>query len=239
MQQTTLCTTCGAEITDDARFCRKCGQPSTRFAAESVTEGTTRILETPEAGKVFGQEFYEQHGSLAQPTTRIPPQANQTARNLAVAEPKRQNWALIASLIFVGCALLATILFFALRGSPTTAPSVVKREIPAVPPPPRVPPLPPSIGQGSSAISSEFAYPGAQTEIEIKNGGGGGVLKLRTRDPFDKVVNWYIEKLNPANIIKKPEGNGTKVILNGDGMNTVITDDGPAGVSIVLNQGGD
>lgn len=226
---------------DDARFCRKCGQPSARSASESVTEGTTRILETPQASKVFGQEFYEQHGSLAQPTTRIPPQANQTARNLAAAEPKRQNWALIGALLFVGCALIATILFFALRGSPTpTAPTPIATgpQIPPIPQPPH-PPSPPSLGQGGSAISSEFVYPGAQTETEIRNGGGGGVLKLRTTDPFDKVVNWYMEKLKPANIIRKQEGDGLKVILNGDGMNTVISDEGPGGVTVILNRGGD
>src|SRR5436305_14667324 len=98
MQQTLLCTACGAEMLDGARFCRKCGQPSTRFKEESVTEGTTRILETPEHNKVFGQEFYEQHGSLAQPPTRIPPQVNPTARSLST-EPQRENCFLITVLL--------------------------------------------------------------------------------------------------------------------------------------------
>ena len=68
----------------EARFCRRCGQASAQFKSESVTEGTTRILETPESNKIFGQEFYEQHGSLAQQTSRISPQANQTVRSLTL-----------------------------------------------------------------------------------------------------------------------------------------------------------
>src|SRR5436305_8169083 len=126
MQQTLLCTACGAEMLDEARFCRKCGQPSTRFKEESVTEGTTRILETPEHNKVFGQEFYEQHGSLAQPTTRIPPQVNQTSRNLTV-EPKRQNWVLISAILFAGLALIVAALIFTLkdRSTPTVIPPIV------------------------------------------------------------------------------------------------------------------
>jgi hypothetical protein len=222
---------------DDARFCRKCGKPSTRLASESVTEGTTRILETPEASKVFGQEFYEQHGSLAQPTTPIPPQANQTERNLAVAEPKRQNWALIASLIFVGCALLATILFFALRGSSTAAPSVViKREIPPVPQPPHPPTLPPMTAQPTSAISAEYLYPGAEKLMETISSNEGNVVQLKTSDSFDKVVNWYEEKLRPTNIVKQKAGDESQVILNAPPMNAVITEDNSGDVKIILHQ---
>jgi hypothetical protein len=222
---------------DDARFCRKCGKPSTRFAAESVTEGTTRILETPEASKVFGQEFYEQHGSLAQPTTRIPPQANQTARNLAVAEPKRQNWALIGSLLFVGLALIATILFFALRGSSTPPPSVIiRREGPPIPQPPHPPALPPVTGQaGTSVISAEYLYPGAEKLMEtISN--DGSVVQLRTSDSFDKVVNWYEEKLKPSNIVKQKAGDESQMILNAPPMNAVISEDNSGDVKIILHQ---
>jgi hypothetical protein len=223
---------------DDARFCRKCGKPSARLSSESVTEGTTRILETPEASKVFGQEFYEQHGSLAQPTTRIPPQANQTARNLAAAaEPKRQNWALIGSLIFVGCALLATILFFALRGSPTptaSTPIVIRPPVPPVLKPPHPPTLPPMTAQPASVISAEYIYPGADKLMEATGADSGNVLRLRTRDPMDKVVNWYKEKLNPSNFVKTEEGN---VVLHSDEMDAVINNDGGGGVIILLHQG--
>jgi len=223
---------------DDARFCRKCGKPSTRFAAESVTEGTTRILETPEASKVFGQEFYEQHGSLAQPTTRIPPQANQTARNLAVAEPKRQNWALIGALLFVGCALLATILFFALRGNPTpvaSTPIVIRPQIPPIPPP-HPPALPPVTSQpGTSFISSEYLYPGAEKLMETTSS-EGSVVQLKTSDSFDKVVNWYEGKLKPSNIVKQKAGDKLQMILNAPPMNAVISEDKAGDVKIILNQ---
>src|SRR4051812_14245876 len=193
MQQTSLCTTCGAEMLDGARFCRKCGRPSTRFAEESVTEGTTRILEKQEEKKVFGQEFYEQHGSLAQPTTRIPPQVNETSRNLTTAEPKRQNWILIGSLLFVGLALIAAALIFTLRGSTPTPTIVIKKGMPPAPPP-APPALPPSTGQVST-ISPDLKYPGAETTMDIKDGKEGDTLQLRTSDSVDKVVNWYTEKL--------------------------------------------
>ncbi|HJU56473.1 MAG TPA: zinc ribbon domain-containing protein, partial [Pyrinomonadaceae bacterium] len=70
------CTSCGAEIPAEARFCRSCGQPSARFNRESVTEGTTRLLETPERPQPQppAQEVYERPGELAQATNRLPPQ---------------------------------------------------------------------------------------------------------------------------------------------------------------------
>jgi len=221
---------------DEARFCRKCGQPSTRFKEESVTEGTTRILEAPEHNKVFSQESNEQHGSLAQPTTRMPPQANETSRNL-MAEPKRQNWVLIGSLLFAGFALIATILFFALRGSSTPNPSVViKRQIPQPVQPPHPPSVPQGIDQGSSAISPDLFYPGAEVTMKVTDPNEGDVLQLRTSDSIDKVVNWYTEKLKPTRVVK---GGGGNVVLNSDQMTAVIHDDGSGGVTILLHQGND
>src|SRR5437660_8660100 len=98
MQQTSICTSCGAEMSSEARFCRRCGQASTRLNPESVTEGTTRILEATEQNRAFGQEFYEQHGPLAQQTNPIPTQGNQTVRNLRT-ETKHQNWELISAVL--------------------------------------------------------------------------------------------------------------------------------------------
>ena len=42
------CRNCGASLVPGTRFCRQCGHPSANIDPASVTEGTTRILETPE-----------------------------------------------------------------------------------------------------------------------------------------------------------------------------------------------
>ena len=237
MQQTTICTSCGAEMLGEARFCRRCGQASTQFKPESVTEGTTRILETPESNKIFGQEFYEQHGSLAQQTSRISPQANQTVRSLTT-ETKPQNWLLLSTILFASLALIATVLFFTLRNrtAPVASPPVViKPEIPPVPPQP--PSLPQTGLPGSGTISHEFVYPGAEILTEVSSGNEGHVLQLRTSDAPDKVVEWYTEKLKPMNTVRENK-NGVRVILRASQMVAVINSEGSE-TSVLLHQGGD
>lgn len=227
-------------MTGDARFCRKCGQASTRFAAESVTEGTTRILQTPEANNIFGQEFYEQHGSLAQPTTPIPPQATQTARNLP-AEPKRQNWLMFGALVFVGLALVAVALVFTLRGNSTsTTPTsvVIKRGgIPSVPEPPQPPTVPQAPIDGSNAFSPDLIYPGAKVTMQVIGSPKGNVLQLKTSDSFEKVVEWYTGKLSPKNIVRPPGADNAVAVLNADALKAIITADGSNGTNILLTQG--
>ncbi len=56
-----------------------------------------------------------------------------------------------------------------------------------------------------------------------------------TRDSIDKVVDWYVEKLNPRKHIKLPGGNA---VLQAGDINVVITGS-EEGTSIILKQGAD
>jgi ribosomal protein L40E len=234
MQQISLCTNCGAEIPGGARFCRSCGQRSNQLNPNSVAEGTTRLLETPEPNAPFGQNVYEHHGGLAQPTSRIPLEANSTSRSLET-NPQPHNWVLIGSILVATLALILTALYITLRNSPTTTPpasppAVTIPELPPVQPP--QPPTPPQgIPSGSNTtISREFVYPGAETTMEVTDVSEGAVLQLQTSDSFDKVVKWYTEKLKPTKVMRVSiptpsvilEAGEMKAIINTEGGRTII-----------------
>lgn len=238
MQQTTICTSCGAEMSPDARFCRRCGQASTRLKTESVTEGTTRLLETPEANKPFEQEFYEQ-GHLAQQTNPNLAQDNQTVRNLT-KETKNHNPLLLGTIMVASLAVIALVLFFAFRSPSAPTPPqtvVIKRGMPPVnpPAPPAPPSLPPRIVQGGNNISHDFYYPGAETVMEVSNPSEGNTAQLRTSDSLERVVNWYTEKLKPTQVVKT---NGPNVVLKSSQMTAVINAQGPQ-TMILLHEGED
>jgi hypothetical protein len=236
MQRTFICLSCGAELLPEARFCRNCGQPARQVEPNSVTEGTTRLLETPERqAPPFAQNFYEHHGSLAQATSPIPPQVNPTSRSL---EPKRiaTNWVLIGAVSFAILALVALLIIRSTKRSGTTVPPpvIARPEIPAIPQPP-APPAPPRNLPKGGTIGREFIYPGSETTMEINGVSDGNVLQLHTTDPFDRVVDWYTEKLRPTNTVKMK---GSNVILESGEMTAIINavDDG---TTIMLTQGGD
>ena len=237
--QTSPCTRCGAEIPLEARFCRSCGQPSARFNRESVTEGTTRLLETPERPAANpAQEFqYERQGELAQATSRLPPQAAQTNRGLEMSG-KPTNWVLIGAIVVAAIVLIATGIFIGLRGrssAPATQPVVVTPGVP--PPPPALPPPPPAAGVTEGAISPALIYPGAKTVMQITGGDEGNVIQLQTSDSFDKVVNWYKDKLKPEQTIEQNMGlPGRSVILPSEQTTVIITQQGGA-TGIMLTQG--
>lgn len=243
--QTSTCTSCGAEIPLEARFCRNCGQPSARFDRESVTEGTTRLLETPERpapGPAF--EFpTERPGELAQATTRLPPQGAQTSRGLE-AQRKPTNWALISVIIVAALALIATGLLIGLRGrsTPASTPVVAPGPPPAQPPQlPEVPPPPPATGVSEgSGIDPALIYPGAKTTMRITGGSEGNVIQLQTSDSFDKVVNWYKEKMKPETVVEAsdPRGgpSGRSVILATEAVTAIINNQGDA-TGVMLTQG--
>lgn len=237
MQQTSICTNCGADIPIEARFCRACGQRLTRLDANSVTEGTTRLLETPERPASFDQHVYEQPGSLAQPTTRIPAQANETSRSLELSR-KSPQWVLIGSIVIAVLALTALFITLWNRSSttPTVSPPAVTRpELPTIPPPP--PPVPPPGNTQGTGINRTFIYPGAKTTMEVTSADEGNALQLQTSDSFDKVVDWYTEKLKPTKVvrIKDPTSN---VILEAGELKAIINANGN-GTTIMLAQGDD
>lgn len=237
MQPISVCKVCGAEISGEARFCRSCGQRTGQFAGGSVTEGTTRLLETPERPAPFNQNVYEHPGHLAQATSRIQPEANPTSRSL---EQTRKPARLLLISLIVIITLAFTLLgglFVALRDRSVTSvspPVVTKPVVPPVNPPPPPPPPPGSIAQGTG-ISRAFIYPGAKTTMEVLDESEGNVLQLETSDSIEKVVNWYTEKLKPTKTVKMP---GSNVILATDEIKAIITAKGD-GTNILLTQGDD
>ena len=248
MQPTVACTRCGAEIPVEARFCRSCGQPSARFNPESVTEGTTRLLETPErpTPPPPAQDFYQQPGGLAQPTNRLPPQAGPTSRAL---EPNRKptNWVLISAIIVAALALIAVGLTLGLRNrtasTTTSNPPQVSPPVDVQVQPPTIPEPPPPAGTTEGGgISSALIYPGARTLMRVTGGSDGNVIQLQTSDSFDKVVNWYKEKLKPEQVIERGDGlgpgmPGRAVILPTEKITAIITGM-DTGTNIMLTQEG-
>jgi ribosomal protein L40E len=241
MQPTTACTNCGADIPSEARFCRACGQRSVRLDANSVTEGTTRLLETPERpASSFDQHIYEQPGGLAQPTSRIPSQANETSRSLEVSR-KSPQWVLIGSILIAVIALTALFVILLNRPStPTTVspPAVTRPEQPPIPPPP--PPMPPQGSTQGTTINRAFVYPGAETTMEVTSADEGNVIQLQTSDSFDKVVDWYTEKLKPTKVVrsKDPTSNDINIILEAGELKAIINTNGGK-TTIMLAQEGD
>lgn len=202
-----------------------------------MTEGTTRLLETPERPAPFDQGVHEQPGNLAHATSRIPSQANQTGRSLQ-ANGKSPQQVLIGSLIVI--ALMLTTLFIVLtnrhsRRTTVSPPAVTSPELPAIPPPP--PPLPPRGSTEGTSINRALIYPGAKTTMEITGTDEDHLLQLQTSDSFDKVVSWYTEKLKPKSVLRMKDPS-SRVILGTDEMNVIINENGN-GTTIMLTQGDD
>lgn len=235
MQQPSACTNCGTNIPVEARFCRACGQRSARFDESSVTEETTRLLETPARPASFDQHVDEQAGPLAQATSHLPSQPKETSRSLQT-KSKSPQWVLIGSLLVMAFMLTTLFIVFAKRQSKraiVAPPAVTRPELPPIPPPP----LPPRGSTEGTSINRALIYPGAETTMEVTDAEEGNVLQLRTSDSLDKVVDWYTAKLKPRKVVrmKKP---APQVILEADETNVVINENGD-GTTIILTQGDD
>jgi hypothetical protein len=70
-------------------------------------------------------------------------------------------------------------------------------------------------------------YPGAETVMDMKNG-RDNFLELSTIDPVNTVVDWYINRLKPKEIIRAPGAGSvlrtgaTQVIISPRGNKTDI-----------------
>jgi hypothetical protein len=240
MQSTSICTNCGSEIPAGARFCRSCGHRSSQFNSGSVTEGTTRLLETQEPRPdPFQQNVTDYPGGLAPATSRISVEALPTSRSLET-NPKPTNWLLISSMTVAVLALIAVLILTLRDRSATsvTPPVVIRPDIPTIqiPQPPVIPQPPRGLTPGGSgAISREYIYPGAETTMEITGADDGNVLQLETKDSFDKVVDWYTAKLKPTSTMRRE---GPSVILAGGEVTAIINNLG-TGTSIMLARGDD
>ena len=203
-----------------------------------MTEGTTRLLETPEQQDPFNQHVFDQPASLAQATNRLPPQANQTSRGLETKGKSRER-VLVGSLLVLVLLLTTVAIVLWNRPSTTTTispPVVIRPDLPPIQVPPPPPPFQPQGVPQGGTINPALLYPGARTTMEITNPAEGNMLQLQTSDSFDKVVNWYTEKLKPKSFVRQQNEQGRSVVLANEGMAVIITATG-TGTTIMLTQG--
>jgi hypothetical protein len=116
----------------------------------------------------------------------------------------------------------------------TQPPAIPQPPTTTVPDVPAPPPPPPPGTDGSSSINRALIYPGAETIMDMRRAGGANFLQLRTNDSYQKVLDWYIARLKPDNIIKSPPGQSA--VLKTDKL-IVIINSGGEGTMIMLKQG--
>jgi hypothetical protein len=233
------CPNCGAALIAGAKFCRQCGRlVSSSANASSVTEATTRTLRTPAEYAAQPTDFFPPQPTspaYMSPKETPPPPAYDT-RSLEQSGRKGNAWLMSAVVAILLCALIAVgIIFFVKSRSSTTQPSTTVPEpptvtVPGIPPPP--PPKPPTTRAGTNAISSELIYPGAKTTLEMESEEGGSMLQLQSKDAYEKVLDWYLEKLKPKNIKRLP---GPMAVLNSDKLVAIING-GNGDTSIILKR---
>lgn len=231
------CANCGAELVAGARFCRRCGQPSSMFERGSVTEAETRVFEqTAERGQQT--QYYDQRPTG--PSYMAPHEMSspQTATTTGLeSSGRRRRGILIGSALVI--VMLIGLTFAAVYWSGKfSSPATIA--VPEAPPPPITvqppqvpqvpqPPQPPSTGKGSA---SALDYPGADVVMEMTRGTKGSIRQLSTTDSLDKVVAWYVERIKPTENIKIP--GSQKAVLRADGITVDITaEDGETKITLL------
>lgn len=212
------CTKCGAEIVA-GRFCRRCGQPAPVAARENsntVLEAETRTFAKPSD---YAMPTEQINSPLTGPAYIAPgpPPAPPAAATQPLKPASSTIKPVLIGLLFLLLMVPVAFAFFKIlkrRNSPPP-PVITAPEIP--PPPP-----PPAPGRGAlTPVDDALVYPQSETVMNMTHGTEGRVLQLRTRDPIDKVVDWYVEKIKPSSTMKVPGEYVT--VLRGEGINVVIT----------------
>lgn len=225
-----ICVYCGAESFSGARYCRQCGRAFTDRQPASVTEGTTRIFDTPPqmASDPF-TNLNDWAGPLNKPNTNpISIPTGKETQILSKPEAKSNKGLIIGGItafVFIMvmvCAL--TLMFF--RTSSTNIPVNPPKTEPAII---QQPPVVPK--QPVTADFSNLIYPGAETIAKM----GNGVMIMSTGDSVEKVAKWYTGKLNASTHIKRPEA---QILTSDDGISVTIAHE-DKGTKIILAQGDD
>lgn len=233
------CTNCGAEILAGAKFCRKCGKPS--LDAGSISEATTRVFGTAErSGGPTTTTWNAQPTGPAymQPGEASPLNAPATTSLASPAQPGTPSRipVLVLALIVFALLSLGAGLWFrnrSVRVTRTMPPPVAGAPTSGIPP---LPPPPPTFAEppaaGTSVPTSELMYPGAETTLEVRRD-NSHTLGLRTADPTDKVVDWYVSKLNPTERIIS----GASDAVLRAGTTTVIISGRSGKTDVIIKQG--
>lgn len=217
-----------------ARFCRRCGQASRPYERSDATEAETKVLQ-PTAERGAQTQYHD-----PQPTGPSYLAPNDTASPQSpahtISDPPRLGR---HGILWASAILVIVILFFALGMAikwSRTPSRTTTATAPEAPPTTGVaPPIPPEAPQPTTAEkgdATDLNYPGAEVTMEMTRGVEGGVRQLRTKDPFDKVVAWYTDKLKPTNPLKTKDSavlngkNTTAVINNADDETTILLREG-------------
>lgn len=209
-----------------AKFCRQCGN------LLDPSEMTTRSLDAPTEPPSYDHQTRPANAGITAPTyTPMMMQPQPPAPIYGSAPPSNNKTVLIVilSLVMVGLigvGVIAFIVFARFSGGhvpPPPRPPVVTEQRPPAVDPPRPPNLPPPPPHGSvkSSLDSSLIYPGAEVITEVASD-KGGVTQLQAKAAFDKVVDWYVEKIKPKNQVTIPGG----MILNTEAINVLITSTG-------------
>ncbi len=189
-QQKSSCAYCGTELVPDARFCRRCGQPSNPLDKGSVTEVTTRRLETPGQPFMPGQNVTGQQSMETSGQTRM----GLSAETQALAHGSAlKRW--LPGLLLLSVAIILPIAYLLIQWRQSAINNT--RTPPPVPAISR-PPQPPATGDAKGApVDPRLLYPGARTTMIISKAGQGNTMQLQTDDSVDKVL----AKLRELNLI--------------------------------------
>lgn len=227
------CETCGTALIAGAKFCRQCGKLVVNPSAPAVTEATTRTLRTPVEFGVPPTNYIptQPTGPAYMAPGEMPSPPAYATSNLEQRKPQRNVWLIVlltmVLLAAIGGALIALGVIKINGGRTSVTPPIVAP--PAPPPPPGVPePKTPT----SNSIRRDFIYPGAETVMEMKRADGGNFLQLQTKDSYQKVLDWYVAKLKPEQIIKSP---GPNAVLKSDQVMAILTPTGE-GTNIMLKE---
>ncbi len=238
--QEAICNRCGASVVLSAKFCRQCGN------LLDTSEMTTRSLDAPSAEPPpFDNPTRPANAGITSPTYAPPAMMSPQPPIIGNAPPANNRTALLVFLalgltMLIGLGVIAFVMFGRFshgqappppHGTSGTSGQVPPGGIPPPPPPPPgAPPLvetPPQPGNVKNHFDASLIYPGAKTVMSV-NGKDGRLAQLVTSDPFDKVADWYVEKIHPTEDTNMPgsrilQGNGITVILAGSGEGTHIT----------------
>jgi hypothetical protein len=167
-----------------------------------------------------------------------PPQAANTKGLEPTRGQKHQIWlaiAIMSVILAVFVAVAVGTMIKVRKAATTQMPPVVVLPETGLPAPP-APPAPPPVGEppaaGTSVATSELMYPGAETVMDMKSS-RDNFLELRSNDPLDKVVDWYVAKLKPSETLRS---GSTEAILRVGRTSVIISTRGKA-TDILIKQG--
>lgn len=227
-----ICNKCGIQTRDGAKFCHGCGTPISTAALPATMPIGTPSGDTPPRAAVplapeipTGVGFSKPTETMGTPQTSYIPQAPSANYQQAIAKPKRSgNGLKIVLGIFL---FLGLIIAGAIGGGIFLASKAIDKVNDTVNAPGGGIPGGISIGDnlkvkvGTEAISEEDLqvpiYPNAKvtTPFNISahtdSGESGGYATLETKDDYDVVVEWYLEKMGNDARRTKTENNEKKV----------------------------